>query len=617
MDQNKVQYSKPVPPFVRYCSAIIPTMFDDSLSYYEALCALWKWMQDNLVDVINNNAATTDYFIQIVKDLKSYVENYFANLDVQEEINNKLDQMVEDGTLQEIITAYIQANVAWTFDSVSEMQTATNLVAGSYAQTYGFYSLNDGGGALYLIRDAEENETANGITTFAVDSLIAELVTYGEYVNMKQLGMSSSIADNASILQYAVTNYPASTILYIPQDGDYTFLSAINCSNKAITIKGTANAKYDEASATTLYFPSSNGFTSASNTKFESLAIKGDVETRLNTGIGGGAKIENCFISYFAAGIDVNYRQTFIKGTSIHGCSGSAITNPVDSRIINNTIFANDGSAFKLEQGANDNIITDNKIEWNTKWGILTYNVQNNLISNNIIDRSGWGGLILDGAQCNGNIITNNLLRRNGALDASTYQYNIKLNNIGSKNIIDGNITRIGNSKDDGTGITVPKYGIMINDCNTTLIYLANNVFTDGGYTSDVAKFNSTNVHILDRSNPVYDNLAIKNKTITLNPNGTATFALDLDSLPADYAIGKSRKIVVNYRTTDDAAYGSKIINAYAYKQYGSYHLSLDNTTITSTITASGSYTAEDGFLITFTSTSSNTFQIQCTEYTC
>lgn len=102
MDE-KVKFSRPVPPFVRYCAATIPTVFDDSLSYYECLCALWKWLQDNVIETINNNAAITEELQAKVKELKEYVENYFDNLDVQEEINNKLDEMAESGELSELL----------------------------------------------------------------------------------------------------------------------------------------------------------------------------------------------------------------------------------------------------------------------------------------------------------------------------------------------------------------------------------------------------------------------------------------------------------------------------------------------------------------------------------
>lgn len=104
---NNIQKAKNVPPFVRYCSAIIPTMFDDSLSYYEALCALNNFLQTNVIDTINNNATVTEEYIRLTNELKEYVENYFENLDVQEEINNKLDQMVENGEFQSILNAYV------------------------------------------------------------------------------------------------------------------------------------------------------------------------------------------------------------------------------------------------------------------------------------------------------------------------------------------------------------------------------------------------------------------------------------------------------------------------------------------------------------------------------
>lgn len=106
---DNIKLSKPVPPFVRYCSAIIPTAFDDSLSYYEALCALWKWLQTNLVDIVNNNAAVTEDYIKLVKELEQYVHDYFDNLDVQDEINNKLDAMAEDGSLTSLLSKVINA----------------------------------------------------------------------------------------------------------------------------------------------------------------------------------------------------------------------------------------------------------------------------------------------------------------------------------------------------------------------------------------------------------------------------------------------------------------------------------------------------------------------------
>lgn len=48
---------------------------------------------------------TVNEYINKFVELKDYVDTYFENLDVQEEINNKLDAMAEDGTLQRLLQA--------------------------------------------------------------------------------------------------------------------------------------------------------------------------------------------------------------------------------------------------------------------------------------------------------------------------------------------------------------------------------------------------------------------------------------------------------------------------------------------------------------------------------
>lgn len=159
---------KPVklPPFQAWLASNIPAVYGNTMSYYDELTSLIKWLETEVVPNVNSA-------IVLVNQLRNFVENYFDNLDVQEEINNKLDQMAEDGTLQEIIAEYIQANVAWTFDTVADMKLAENLVAGSYARTLGFHSINDNGGALYYISDSG---TANEMDVIAVGALYAKLV---------------------------------------------------------------------------------------------------------------------------------------------------------------------------------------------------------------------------------------------------------------------------------------------------------------------------------------------------------------------------------------------------------------------------------------------------------
>lgn len=106
MNEDNIEKAPNVPAFVRFVASTIPMVFDDSMSYYEALANLVHYIQDT-VDVVNNNATVTEEYIQLTKDMKEYMDHYFDNLDVQAEINNKLDQMAVDGTLTRLINAYV------------------------------------------------------------------------------------------------------------------------------------------------------------------------------------------------------------------------------------------------------------------------------------------------------------------------------------------------------------------------------------------------------------------------------------------------------------------------------------------------------------------------------
>ena len=65
------------------------------LQEFNKLLEQWKALQknfDSLQDAFN--------------DLKSYVQDYFKNLDVQDEINNKLDEMYNNGLFEVLLNKY-------------------------------------------------------------------------------------------------------------------------------------------------------------------------------------------------------------------------------------------------------------------------------------------------------------------------------------------------------------------------------------------------------------------------------------------------------------------------------------------------------------------------------
>ena len=167
-----------IPKFRRCVIQSFPFIEEDfdALTDYELLCKVVEYL-NKVITSQNEVVEATEGLLDAFSALQTYVATYFENLDVQEEINNKLDVMAEDGTLQEIITTYIQSNVAWTFDTVADMKLSTNLVDGSYARTLGFHAIGDGGGAIYKISDTG---TANEMDVIAVGSLFANLVILDE-----------------------------------------------------------------------------------------------------------------------------------------------------------------------------------------------------------------------------------------------------------------------------------------------------------------------------------------------------------------------------------------------------------------------------------------------------
>ena len=195
---------------------IIPTSYKDSMSYYECLAWLCKFLEETVIPTINQNGEAVEELQALYIELNSYVTNYFNNLDVQEEINNKLDEMAEEGTLDEIIAEYIKLKGQLVYNSVAEMKIATNLYNGSFAKTYGFRSYNDGGGALYKVRNITNNDVVDEMTIIALsdNNLIAELIIENETINLKQIGAyGDGEHDDTNYLKKAISK---ANIVYLP-----------------------------------------------------------------------------------------------------------------------------------------------------------------------------------------------------------------------------------------------------------------------------------------------------------------------------------------------------------------------------------------------------------------
>lgn len=119
---------KPLQPFRYWCQKVLPLVYDDSLSYYELLCKVVDYLNKTMEDVETLHGDVTSLRSAYEK-LQSYVNNYFATLDVQEEINNKLDSMAKDGTLTNLIRTYIDPLINEQNNKITVLENRMNTFA--------------------------------------------------------------------------------------------------------------------------------------------------------------------------------------------------------------------------------------------------------------------------------------------------------------------------------------------------------------------------------------------------------------------------------------------------------------------------------------------------------
>lgn len=89
---------KSLTPFKKFIMTlgVLPTSYLESMTYAELLMWFCNYLQETVIPTVNNNA-------EAVEEL----QNIINNIDLQDEVNNKLDEMAEDGTLENIINQQI------------------------------------------------------------------------------------------------------------------------------------------------------------------------------------------------------------------------------------------------------------------------------------------------------------------------------------------------------------------------------------------------------------------------------------------------------------------------------------------------------------------------------
>lgn len=124
-------------PFKNFVITIgnLPTAYLESMSYYEALTFLTNYIANNITPAEQANS-------EAIKELQDYVTNYFNDLDVTEEIDNKLDAMVLDGTLAEVINEQLFSELDDKIDNLANQFNLNSFV--DFSPTIGNMSVDNG-----------------------------------------------------------------------------------------------------------------------------------------------------------------------------------------------------------------------------------------------------------------------------------------------------------------------------------------------------------------------------------------------------------------------------------------------------------------------------------------
>ena len=225
---------KTLTPFKRFIMTlgILPTSYLESMTYAELVMWFCNFLQNEVIPAVNNNA-------EAVQE----IQNWINTLDLQDEVDNKLDEMAESGELAEIISQYLNSTAIFGFDTVADMKDATNLIDGSYAKTLGYHSKNDGGSALYKIRNITNDDTIDEMFIIEMNDeqnqLVAELIHNPNEANAKQLGAKGDgTTDDTTLFTNALSKV---NTLIIP-NARYVINNLHVASGKII--KGIENATF-------------------------------------------------------------------------------------------------------------------------------------------------------------------------------------------------------------------------------------------------------------------------------------------------------------------------------------------------------------------------------------
>ena len=214
-----------------YTIGMIPTSYKVSLTYEEQIIAIGHYLEETVIPALNNNAEAVAELQSLFVQLKDYVENYFTNLDVQEEINIKLDALVEDGTFESILINITNLNK--TYESYNDFINDTSLGNGNKVKILSYDEIGDGI-AEFIITDTQDN----GHYQIPVNNLYATCINKeinAKYLNPNNDDLTTTLNANSKYFDKIIftKNYKISGNIILITNIHLDFMNhTLTCENE-------------------------------------------------------------------------------------------------------------------------------------------------------------------------------------------------------------------------------------------------------------------------------------------------------------------------------------------------------------------------------------------------
>lgn len=309
-------------PFKAWVQQNLPAIYDDSLSYTDLLSKLLYYLNGL---VTNNDLLSKD-----MKKLFDYTNNYFLELDVQQNIDKKLDEMVKDGTLDKIINE----------DLFGNLETNINNLIFATTQNSKFMCP--------LFFDTDERQS---------EQYIAGYIKLARKLGFGSCQMLAHI-DNGVVMQKPNTFVWANK-----------YATMYNVPITSLKVHGTVDSKYISTALPLLdYFP---------NLKTVFIINEQFADVKNHTDFAVKIKEKN---NKLKVGITADTIQSFTNAPSISPSDMATIQNNFDILGVNfypscNNFYSSDLNPDKMQAKINNQIFTLdwNKELWVTECGVLPY----------------------------------------------------------------------------------------------------------------------------------------------------------------------------------------------------------------------------------------------------